>query len=241
MASVASASRQQEPPVPTTFVVAAGACDTEETSSASLQLANSNDFPEVVICEPQPETSSVATADVTVGPISNNNSVAEVPTSDVAMPQGTLADGVLRVRERPFPPLVLIARVDAVPAPDSSLAIQTPITEFACSAVIALDRPEQQIDTSVAPPVLGVPNEGGETNRDCAGSPTSAASPSSTPVSVATAGNEPIVTPPRGRAQYRPKVEVAPPIASPPVAREVVFATQAFQPVGTRSRRGAGN
>jgi hypothetical protein len=240
MASLVSAAVQQVAPEPTSFVVVTGACGAVETPGAVLQLANSNDFPEVVTCEPQPEPSAVVAADLTVGPtLNSSNIVAEVPTSDVAMPQGTLPDGVLRPRERPFPPLVLIASVDTVEAPNANSTVETPITEFECNVVITLNRPEQPVDTNVAPTVLSSPEANGETNGVCEGPVPPATSQSSTPVNTAVVNSEPVVTPPRGRVQYRPTIEVPPPIVSPPIAREVVFATQAFQPVGARPRRRA--
>jgi hypothetical protein len=240
MASPASATVRLEVSEPTSFVVVTGACGAEEAPSAVFQLANSNDFPEAVTCEPQTESSAVVVADLTEGPASNNNNVvAEIPTSDVVMPQGTLPEGVLRRRELPFPPLVLVADSDISAAPDVNLSVEAPITAFECNVVITLNSPEQSVDTTVAPAVIGSSGASGVTNGDCVPTPPTA-SQSSAPVNTAVENSEPVDTPPRGRASFRPVIiETPPPIVSPPAAREVVFAMQTFQPVGARPRRRA--
>jgi hypothetical protein len=241
MTSAALAKVQVEVPEPTSFVVVTGACIAEEAASGAVpQLANSNDFPEVGTCDPQAESSAVVVADLIVGPTSNSNVVAEVPTLDVGMPQGTLPDGVLRRRELPFPPLVLVAVSDTSAALDVTLTVETPITEFEGNVVITLNRPEQPVDTNVASTVLGSLGTNGETNGECAVPAAPSPSQSSTPVNTAVTNTEPVNIPPRGRASYRPVIVETPPlIVSPPAAREVVFATQTFQLVGAKPRRRA--
>jgi len=226
---------------PEIFVVQMGPCGVDSTAGSSISLDGIKDAPDVILSDSPVVAGDVTTdvtlvADTATQPTQSDNSVVEPPTEVVSMPQSSIPDGVFERRVPPFPPLVLVADATLDRLPEAHPSVETPVTEYSCTIPFRLKRPpEQPVDQSATPATVSSTPLTNATSPDCGASAPLTVSDNPAPANTTPVSSEPVSTPPRGRASFRPITPTPPP--APPVENAAPVAVQVFQPVGFKPRR----